>query len=269
MKRAVKSLIRKTGLERRHVEAARMLAERQALALAPSRRNKSGGRILCYHSVGQTIMGVNDVAPDRFRRQIELALSLGYRFVPPGVIASGQGGERDLAVTFDDALRTVLTEADPILRANGVPYAVFVVSDWAEGKHDWEQDRFLSWDELARMRESGVELGSHSATHRDFGKIDVDHARQEFEQSRQTIQERLAFTPESFAIPFGQSANWSQAVHAAAHEAGYKTIYAQAEETRPAGTVPRTFVTHFDDDRLFRALLRGAYDRWEEWTWAY
>lgn len=269
MKRAVKSLIQKTGLRRQHVEAARMLAERQALALAPTRPNKPGGRILCYHSVGQSIMGVNDVAPDRFRRQIELALALGYRFVAPAVIASGQGGARDLAVTFDDALRTVLTEADSILREHGVLYTVFVVSAWAEGKHDWERDRFLSWDELGRMRESGVELGSHSATHRDFGKIDVEHARREFEQSREKIRERLGFAPESFAIPFGQSANWNPSVDIVAREVGFKTIYAQAEETRPAGTVARTFVTHFDDDRLFKALLRGAYDRWEEWTWAY
>jgi hypothetical protein len=50
---------------------------------------------------------------------------------------------------------------------------------------------------------------------------------------------------------------------------GFKTIYSQAEETRPPGTVPRTFVTHFDDDRIFKAALRGAYDRWEEWTWTY
>jgi len=42
-------------------------------------------------------------------------------------------------------------------------------------------------------------------------------------------------------------------------------VYAQAEETRPAGTVARTFVTSFDADRIFRSLLGGAFDRWEEW----
>jgi len=51
----------------------------------------------------------------------------------------------------------------------------------------------------------------------------------------------------------------------AAREVGYATVYAQAEETRPAGTVARTFVTSFDADRIFRSLLGGAFDRWEEW----
>ena len=43
-------------------------------------------------------------------------------------------------------------------------------------------------------------------------------------------------------------------------------MFAQAEETRPAETVARTFVTRWDGDRVFRAALGGAFDRWEEWV---
>lgn len=266
---ALKQLVRKTGLERRHLEAARMYGERQVLAFQPHRRARKGGRILCYHSVGQPEFGVNDVTPDRFRRQIELALELGYRFVAPAEIARTGGEPKDLAVSFDDALKTVLTQADPILREHNIPYTVFVVSEWSEQKHDWEKAGVLSWDELGRMLEAGVELGSHSATHRDFGEIDLERAKGEFELSVRTMEKRLGFTPETFAIPFGQSDNWNAEADKAAREIGFKTIYAQAEETRPPGTVPRTFITHFDEDRVFKAALRGAYDRWEEWTWTW
>jgi len=247
-----------------------MYGERHALAtVAPARRPRERGRILCYHSVGQPEFGVNDVSPMRFRRQLELALDLGYRFVPPAEIARSGGGPKDLAVSFDDALKSVLTEADPILRDLSVPYSVFIVSEWSEQKLDWQKKGVLGWNELAKMAADGVELGSHSATHRDFGEIDIERAAGEFEQSRKTIEARLGFAPESFAIPFGQSDNWNAEADEAARAAGYSIIYAQAEETRPPGTVPRTFVTHFDDDRIFKALLRGAYDRWEEWTWTY
>lgn len=270
VKQAVKALVQKAGLRRQHVEAARMFSERHALAtVTPFPRPRNRGRILCYHSVGQPEFGVNDVVPSRFRRQIELALELGYRFVAPAEIAAHGGGPKDLAISFDDALKSVLTQADPILREFNIPYTVFIVSEWSEQKHDWEKTGVLSWDELGRMREAGVELGSHSATHRNFGEIDVERAKREFEQSRRTIEQRLGFTPEIFAIPFGQSDNWNDAADQAAREVGYKTIYAQAEETRPPGTVPRTFVTHFDNDRIFKAMLRGAYDRWEEWTWTW
>jgi len=30
--------------------------------------------------------------------------------------------------------------------------------------------------------------------------------------------------------------------------------------------VARSFVTQFDNDLVFGALLRGAYDAWEEWV---
>jgi peptidoglycan/xylan/chitin deacetylase (PgdA/CDA1 family) len=269
MKQALKQLVRKTGLERRHVEAARMYGERQALALAPARRARERGRILCFHSVGQPEFGVNDVAPDRFRRQIELALELGYRFVPPAEIARTGGGAKDLAVTFDDALKSVLTQADPVLREHAIPYTVFAVSEWSDHVYDWQKEQVLGWDELGAMMERGVEIGSHSATHRDFGGIDEVRIRREFEVSRAAMKARLGIDSDILAIPFGQSANWSALADRLAREIGFSTIYAQAEDTRPPNTIARTFVTKFDDDRIFRALLRGAYDRWEEWTWTY
>jgi len=269
MKQALKQLVKKTGLERRHLEAARMFSERHVLASAPWLKPRERGRILCYHSIGQPEFGVNDVAPERFRRHIELALELGYRFVAPAEIAEHGGGPKDLAVSFDDALTSVWTQAHPILREHGIPYSVFVVSEWSEQKLDWQRTAVLGWRELETMLGEGVELGSHSATHRDFGEIDIARAKREFELSRNTIEARLGFAPDIFAIPFGQSDNWTEAADAAAREIGFSTIYAQAEETRPPNTVPRTFVTQFDDDRIFKALLRGAYDRWEEWTWTY
>jgi len=268
MYKALKQLVRKAGVERRHVEAARMFAERQTLALAP-RRTRDKGRILCFHSVGQPEFSTNDVPPDRFRRHIELALSLGYRFVPPAEIARTGGQPMDLAVSFDDALKTVLTEADPILREHNIPYTVFVVSKWSDHQEEWHKERVLGWDEIGRMHEQGVEIGNHSATHRNFGHVDETRARDEFETSRATMLARLGFTPDIFAIPFGQSDNWHPSADRIAREVGFKTIYAQAEETRPPNTIPRTFVTSLDDDRLFKALLGGAYDRWEEWSWMY
>jgi hypothetical protein len=49
------------------------------------------------------------------------------------------------------------------------------------------------------------------------------------------------------------------------HEAGDSVIYTQAEETWPKGTIPRTLVTKFDGDRIFRSVLTGKSDRREEW----
>jgi peptidoglycan/xylan/chitin deacetylase (PgdA/CDA1 family) len=262
----IKSLIRKSGLRRSQVAAARMCCERNILATIGHRRRRSVGRILCYHSVGQPAWGVNDVSPALFRRQIELALKAGFRFVPASEIVQTGGGPRDLAITFDDGLKSTLTNAAPILTEYGVPWSQFVVSDWADGRHPFDDDAMLSWDEIAQLAAAGTEIGSHSVTHPNFGWLDASATIDELDRSRRTIEARLGITPASFAIPLGQSANWTTQASNAARDAGYTTVYAQAEETRPTGTVARTFVTRWDGDRVFRAALGGAFDRWEEWV---
>lgn len=266
MKQAIKGLVRKTGLRRSTIASARMCCERNVLATIRPPRPRSGGRILCYHSVGQPAWGVNDVSPARFRRQIEVALTAGYRFVPASEIVRTGGGPRDIAITFDDGLKSTRTNAAPILVEYGIPWSLFVVSDWTDGRHGFGDETMLSWDDVAYLAAMGVEIGSHSVTHPDFGWLDASATIDELGRSRYTIEARLGIVPTGFAIPLGQSANWTAHASDAARDAGYTTIYAQAEETRPAGTVARTFVTRWDGDRVFRAALGGAFDRWEEWV---
>jgi peptidoglycan/xylan/chitin deacetylase (PgdA/CDA1 family) len=261
----VKSLARTVGLTRPRVAAARMACERTTLAVGKPRRSRPGGRILCYHSVGQPECGVNDVTPVRFRRQIELALRLGYRFVPAADIAEGRGGARDLAITFDDGWHSVRSAAAPILRDHGIPWTLFIVSGWLE-KPETGPPNILGWRDIEELLALGVEIGSHSVTHPDFGHLNADRTIEELVVSRAVIERRLGFGPPSFAIPLGQSMNWTPFAQQAARAAGYRTLYAQAEKTRPDGTVGRTFVTRFDNDLIFKALLHGAFDTWEEWV---
>jgi peptidoglycan/xylan/chitin deacetylase (PgdA/CDA1 family) len=263
--RLLKRLARTAGLERRHVAPARMYCERLSLATFGARRQRKGGRILAYHTLGQSEWGVNDVSPRQFRRHLDLALQLGYRFVPASVIAANGGAPRDLAITFDDGARSVRTDAAPILREYGLPYTVFPVTDWTEGKVDYFVGKVMTWEEMGELAAAGAEIGSHSVSHPDFGQIGPEHFEQELVESRRIIQTRLGRTIEAFAVPFGLARNWPAAAAKAARTAGYVQVYAQAEEMRPAGTVARTFVSRFDDDYFFNVLLFGAFDRWEEW----
>jgi peptidoglycan/xylan/chitin deacetylase (PgdA/CDA1 family) len=269
MKKVLKQIFHATGLRRHHVAAARMYCERHLLATAPGARvtcGRSTGRILCYHSIGQAAAGVNDITPKRFCRQIELALRWGFRFVPPAEIARTGGSAMDLAITFDDAWSSVLSKAAPILQDYGIPWLLFVVSSWSDHRSAWTRELILHWRDIDRLMALGAEIGSHSVTHPDFGSIERTKMIDELWISRDTIEQRLGFAPTAFAIPYGQSKNWPPVAAELARRASYTNVYAQAEETRPSGTIPRTFVTRFDGDRIFSALLRGAYDRWEEWV---
>jgi peptidoglycan/xylan/chitin deacetylase (PgdA/CDA1 family) len=250
---------------RQRVATVRMYCERQALASFAGRSFKSTGRLLCYHSIGQPELGVNDASPRRFRRQIELAIRQGYRFVPAAKIARGDGGPRDLSITFDDGWRSALAAAAPILGEYRIPWTLFVATGMVDRPSEWHRSRVLGWDEIGELLEMGVEIGSHSVSHPDFGRIDEQQAIDELNISRMTLKSRLGIAVDCFAIPFGQSGNWTSFAQDAARQAGYQLIYAQAENTRTQGTIPRTFVTSMDNDRIFSALLGGAFDNWEEW----
>jgi peptidoglycan/xylan/chitin deacetylase (PgdA/CDA1 family) len=257
-------VLRRAGVTRKRVASLRMCCERYTLGYL-GERQPARSRILCYHSVGTPEWGVNDVRPARFRRQLESAMELGYRFVPAELLANDPRDEPRLAITFDDGLASVARNAAPILKEMGIPWTLFVVTDWADGEHGWDADAMLGWGEIEQLASAGVTIGSHSVTHPDFGRINTGQVEQELNESRLTMASRIGITPTSFAIPLGQSKNWTDEADLAARRAGYLTIYAQSEDHRHPGTVGRTFVTRFDRGGIFKGALDGVFDRWEEW----
>jgi peptidoglycan/xylan/chitin deacetylase (PgdA/CDA1 family) len=246
----------------------RICADRWALAHRHQGARQQGvtrrGRILAYHSVGTPQWGVNDVSAAAFERHLQIAADDGWSFATPAEVIADPD-KPQLALTFDDGLRSVLTNALPVLRHHGVPATAFVVTGWADRTPDWCPGLLLDWQGISTLQDAGVSIASHSVTHPDFGKLSPSQMRHELAESRERLRAVLGLETDEFAIPYGQSGNWDASANQAAAEVGYKTIYAQCVATRPAGTVPRTFITRIDRPVLFRAALSGAYDSWEEW----
>jgi peptidoglycan/xylan/chitin deacetylase (PgdA/CDA1 family) len=216
--------------------------------------------------VGTAQWGVNDVSPVTMRRQLELALEMGYQFVDASEIVNGTAPENSLAVTFDDGLKSVADNAEPILTDLGIPWSLFVVTDWLDGRHDFGEGVMMGWRDLEKLLKQRVNIGSHSVSHPNFSSIQRDQVAYELGESRQRIRDRLGIAADSFAIPMGTSRDWTEEATAVAHTVGYETVFAQSEARRSEGTVARTFITRFDGDRFFTAALQGKYDDWEEWT---
>ncbi len=247
----------------------RLCAERWALAAwqhaagspSPARR----ARILTYHSIGTPEYGLNDLRPRDFERHLQIAVDDGWSFTTPAEVIA-EADKLQLALTFDDGLTSVLANALPVLRHHGIPATAFVVTGWADGQIPDDYRRIaLDWRGLSALQAGGMTLASHSVTHSDFGRLEPGEARRELEVSRDRLRRVLGVETSEFAIPMGQSRNWTPAAGLAAAEADYRTVYAQCVSNRPEGTVARTFITRIDRPVLFRAALAGAYDNWEEW----
>jgi len=225
---------------------------------------------LCYHAVSPDWPAALSVTPDNLERQIRHLLGRGYR-AATFTDAVQRGGDKTMAITFDDSYRSVIELGLPILARLGVPATVFVPTRWlgAEEPMDWPGiDRWLggeheselvpmSAEELERLVGAGWEVGSHTVSHPRLTEIDDESLERELTESRRVCEDQLGAPCTSLAYPYGDH---DERVAAATARAGYL-----AAGTLPSPMVdtaalrwPRVGVYHDDDFLRFRAKVSPA-----------
>ncbi|MDP4025285.1 polysaccharide deacetylase family protein [Methylobacterium sp. NEAU 140] len=159
-------------------------------------------------------------------------------------------------LSVDDGFQNVASEAHPILRAAGIPYALMVcpafVGAGAEGLDQFRRNARYArglptadWDTLAALGREGVEIGAHTLTHREVSRLAPCEVEREVAGCRAAIEGRLGTPCTSFAWPFGQAAAMSEAALAVAAGAGYRAVFSSLRGSlRPGGGVPRYLPRH-------------------------
>jgi peptidoglycan/xylan/chitin deacetylase (PgdA/CDA1 family) len=168
------------------------------------------------------------------RRQLEVLLGRGFR---PADLpdALGFGNRRLLHVTFDDAFASV-AQAVPVLQQLGIPFTVFVCTDFADRGRPLDIPELesqvrdypgelatMDWAQLARLPADLVEIGSHTVSHAHLTRLADDQLTRELTESRQRIENQLGRPCRYLAYPFGEE---DRRVRAAACEAGYVAAFA-------------------------------------------
>ena len=164
---------------------------------------------LAYHGVDDVPLRRDPdhlfVRPQDLRRQIEKLREWGYELVTFGDLAADVRPGR-AALTFDDGLVDNLTALVPILQELRAPATVFVVSGWLGQAHPaapWT--RIVSDGELRELRQAGVEIGGHSATHADLSALAHEDALDEVLRGKQELEELLGEAVEVAAYPYGRT----------------------------------------------------------------
>lgn len=181
---------------------------------------------LCYHAVGEARCG-GVVRPDELAWQLGWARRRGYRPArfTDAVLAAG-GGERVLAVTFDDGYASVISHALPILSRLDMVGTVFPRFDRL-GQPGW-----LSCDDLERLLGEGWEIGSHTLTHPRLPALPQPALEHELRESKRELERELGVRCRAVAYPLGEA---DGRVVAAAAEAGYEAGAALLGVPAPAG----------------------------------
>jgi peptidoglycan/xylan/chitin deacetylase (PgdA/CDA1 family) len=225
--------------------------------------------VLCYHAVSEDFPAALSITPRTFERHLAQLRSWGFEGATFTRAVEAPPARRTVAITFDDAYRSVVTLALPLLEAAGFPATVFVptdhagserpmswpgISQWHGGPHEAELTP-ASWEELARLAQAGWEVGSHTCSHPRLTTVGDEALARELEDSRAAVAQRLGECP-SIAYPYGDV---DDRVVAAARAAGYRTGAAlprAPRRTAPALQWPRVGV--YGKDAPWRFMLKAA-----------
>lgn len=225
--------------------------------------------VLCYHAVSDRWPATLAVSADRLERQVASLLERGYRATTFTEATTRPPGRRTLAVTFDDAYRSVVREAHPVLTELGIRATVFVptafagteqpmswpgIDHWLEGPHAHELTP-ASWSELGELSESGWEIGSHTHDHPSLPALADGPLRDQLIGSRAECEARLGIDCRSIAYPYGDC---DRRVAAAAEAAGYEAGAALSGRVERGNRFlwPRVGVYH--GDREWRFALKAS-----------
>lgn len=223
--------------------------------------------VLCYHALSPTWEAALSTTPERFERQIALLLRRGYRGVTFTEAVGSHSRGRLMAVTFDDAYRSVLELALPILERHGVPATVFAPTDFIDSEEPmcWAGiDRWLgspyerelrpmSWAELRTLADAGWEIGSHTGSHPHLTQIDPAALANELARSKAACEHHLAGACTSLAYPYGDV---DERVVAATAQAGYSAAAALPRDLRSHDVLEWPRIGVYRVDNVFRFRLK-------------
>src|SRR6266542_3754207 len=209
--------------------------------------------IFCYHLlVDKVRYPGTEITPAAFEAQMKELKDRRITVISMQDLLAWKRGEKSIpprcaVVTFDDGYKSQYEIAWPILKKYGYPFTMFIYTEGVRGG-SLGGGGAITWEQLADMRDNGVDIEAHSATHQDLreghtitlaspggkktrtkltGPQYEEWMQNEVVGSKQLLEQRLGIKVNCFAVPFG---NYNDHVKELARNTGYEamfTVYGQ------------------------------------------
>src|SRR6266480_4778214 len=209
-------------------------------------------RIFCYHRLVDKIRYPGtEITPAVFEAQMKELKDKGITVISMQDLLAWKRGEKNIpprsaVITFDDGWKSQYEVAFPIMKKYGYPFTMFIYTEGVRGGALGGGEA-ITWEQLADMRDNGVDIEAHSATHQDLreghtitliaggkrtrtkvtGPQYEQWMQNEVVGSKQLLEQRLGIKVNCFAVPFG---NYNEHVKEIARNSGYEamfTVYGQ------------------------------------------
>jgi peptidoglycan/xylan/chitin deacetylase (PgdA/CDA1 family) len=180
-----------------------------------------------------------EITPQAFEAQMQELKNKGIAVIPMQDLLAWRRGEKAIpsksaVLTFDDGWKSQHEVAWPILKKFNYPVTLFIYTEGIRPGH-FSGGESMSWDQLAEMRDAGIDIQGHTATHQDLRKPYDKVAKkklnpQEYEEwlqkevvgSKQMIEQKLGVKVNCFAVPYGFH---NDHIRDVAMKAGYEALF--------------------------------------------
>jgi len=209
--------------------------------------------IFCYHRlVDKVRYPGTEITPAAFEAQMKELKDRGITVIPMQDLLAWKRGDKNIpprcaVISFDDGWKSQYEVAWPIMKKFGYPFTMFIYTEGVRGG-SLGGGEAITWEQLADMRDNGVDIEAHSATHQDLreghtimvanpggkrsktkltGPQYEQWVQNEVVGCKELLEQRLGIKVNCFAVPFG---NYNEHVKELARNAGYEamfTVYGQ------------------------------------------
>jgi peptidoglycan/xylan/chitin deacetylase (PgdA/CDA1 family) len=185
--------------------------------------------VFCYHRVEASGGGALALTPQLFEEHMQKLKDNGISVISMQDFLAWRRGEKSIPaksalITIDDGYVSGYEVARPILKKFGYPFTVFVYT-----KYISSGGKSMTWEQLAEMRDEGVEIGSHTISHIALnstrGKTPEAYEaflQEEIVGSKKLLEQKLGIKCATFAYPEGK---YSSRVLEVVKEAGYEVAF--------------------------------------------
>jgi len=196
--------------------------------------------ILGYHRFVNNVKRPDtEITPAAFEAQMQELKNKGIAVIPMQDLLAWRRGEKAIpaksaVITFDDGWKSQYEVAWPILKKFNYPVTLFIYTEGIKPGH-FSGGESMSWEQLAEMRDAGIDIQGHTATHSDLRKPYDKVAKkklnpEEYEQwlnnevagSKQMIEQKLGVKVNCFAVPYGFH---NDHIRDVAMKAGYEALF--------------------------------------------
>ena len=166
---------------------------------------KNSATVFMYHKFGVSKYPSTSVTIDQLNSHIEELTKEKYTiksldFIIDTILKDGDLPDNTIGISVDDADKSFLEVGWPLFKKNNIPVTLFVTTGTISNNQ-----KYINWDQIRKLKEEGVVIGAHSHTHAHMPDISIEEVRNEIETSNKIFLKELGEIPTLFAFPYGET----------------------------------------------------------------